>query len=256
MKKIIYLLLLAVIFASCAKTSDTPDPTQNKEVVIQPLGVGYTWEYSDSTFSETGQLIKVEKSQLGITGKITKQFEGKATDMYFWNWFDETTQQYKNPKWLCNNEEGGFYYFGGIADTIPYIFEKTLAVKYPAKVGDTWEKINYGIVQSNNVTAFRKQSTSKIVCKSVDTLFQTGKEKIKCYKYQLFNPYYNTSEVYVLYAPNIGFVGYVKKTNGVVVYKKSLVSYDLTKSSKTVGFKMALTGDEHSGKVDFYGVTE
>ncbi len=253
MKKIIYLLLLAVVFVSCSKT---PTPTPEKKTVIQPLGTGFTWEYSDSTFSKTGQLIKVGKSQLGITGKITKQFEGKSTDMYFWNWFDETTQQYKNPKWLCNNEEGGFYYFGGMADSVLYIFEKTLSVKYPAKVGDTWEKINYGIVQSNSVTAFHKQSTSKIVCKSVDTLFQTGKGKIECYKYQLFNPSYNTSEVYVLYAPNIGFVGYVKKTNGVVVYKKSLVSYDLTKSSKTVGFKTTLTGDEDSGKVDFYGVTE
>jgi len=254
MKKIIGLLLLSVIFSSCTKTSNPLDPNPDKDAVIQPLGVGYTWEYTDSTFSSTGQLIKVGKSQLGITGKITKQFDGKAIDLYLWNWYDETMQQYKNPKWLCNNEDGGFYYFGGMIDSIPYVIEKTLSIKYPVKVGDTWEKINYSYMWSNDASVFYKQSTTKVVCKSTDTLFQTGKGKIKCFKYQLYNQDYKDAQVYVFNALNIGFVGYVKVTNGVVVYKKSLVSYDLTESSKTVDLRMTLPDAENNNKEDFTGL--
>ncbi len=102
-------------------------PNPDKNTVIQPLSVGYTWEFSDSTFSSTGQLIKVGKSQLGITGKISELVAGKATDLYLWNWYDEVAQRYKKYQWVCNNEEGGFYYFGGMYNRTFTLMEKTLS---------------------------------------------------------------------------------------------------------------------------------
>lgn len=251
MRKLAYLIVSIFIVLSCKKADDESEIAQD---TIQPLGVGYYWEYIDSTFSETGLLVNVDTSRLGITGKSVINYKEEELELFYWNWYDNDLQEYRNFKFICNNGEEGFYFYGGMTDEKTYILGKTLNIKYPVKINDSWNRVEYVYTERSDSSYFFISDTITIVCDAVNELFMTATGGLNCYRY------HNTQEmgedvedIYFYQALDIGYVGYVRKWNGVIRYKKTLLSYNLTNSPVKKTIKSASGKSENQPYETIYG---
>ena len=97
MKKNAYLLFLVMVLLSC---EDNNTSLPDKLDVIQPLGIGFTWNYIDSVFNSEGRFVRVDSSRLGITGSELYQVDDKVIELFYWNWYDFEQQEYVNYAWL------------------------------------------------------------------------------------------------------------------------------------------------------------
>jgi hypothetical protein len=227
MRKNHYLFLLFIIIVSCKK-----EASDIKLTYIQPLGVGYYWEFIDSTFSETGSLLYVDTSRVGITGKSEVNYEGEMLELYHWNWYDWTKEKYISQKWLCNNDKSGFCFYGGITSNGSYIFEKSISILYPVKVNDSWDEKQYSYKIINDSSFFYISDTITKGCESVSEDFVTVFGKLNCYKIKYNRQIGNkTEEVSIYQSRDIGYVGLIAETKGIITFKKTLKSYSLVESS-------------------------
>jgi hypothetical protein len=223
MKRNILFFLIAVLLFSCKKDSEP----ETKQVLIQPLGVGYYWEFVDSTFSNIGDLTNVDTSRLSITGITNVTYKGESIDLYDWSW-----NTAPNFMWLCNYDATGFYMYGGKTDNGTYIYEKSLNIKYPVKINEIWDHINYSHGQIGDSSFFYIYNTVYYTCLAVNEPFKTKLGSFDCYNYN-YNYLTNghPDQTYLYYAPNIGYVGMIEQENGITIYKKTLISYNITDSN-------------------------
>lgn len=224
------IISLFVSLLSCKKENEhagTP-------ALIQPLGIGYFWEYVDSTFTDKGVFTRVDTSKLGITGRIEVEYEGENLQLYLWNWFDHTNNEYQGNKWLCNNDKEGFCFYGGESGDHNFIFKRSLNKKYPVKADESWDVINYVFGKKNDSLYCYINDTLSYTCKSINETFLTKKGPVKCFKYQqILDSNGTIEEVNIYNSLNIGYVGLIRVRNGITIYKKSLLSYSLKDSPES-----------------------
>ena len=246
-----FLLFIGIaVFFSCEKNDDAIVIDND---VIHPLGVGYTWEYIDSAFTEEGTLDYVDTSKLGITGKTTIQYEGEDVEVFYWSWYNDNDQEYRSNKWLMSNGSNGLYCYGGATSKDIYVIEKTMNLKYPANANDSWERIKYTYRTENDSTYFYRGDTVTSTCVATNEIFSTPLHQYTCYKYHYVIERSNyTDDVYLYQVPKIGYVGYIRKRDGVVMFKKVLSSYNLTYSSMSSSSKSS--GEKR--EKDFYNMFE
>jgi hypothetical protein len=237
MKTFTCALLVAVtaVLFSCDKKNDGwPIPTGKS--VIMPLNVGNMWEFVDSAFSG-GVYNWSDTSRLTITGEKDISYDGKTYHVYYWTW---GMPPYTDCSYFVSNESDGLNMFGGTNGTEDFILTRSLSYKYPVKAGDFWDC--YDIMYSSYGTFYLADTIQK-QCTSKDTIYHTSVGNYSCIEYRQ-NGYYSkslfllsgripgsanepdyTSEVFVYYKPALGYVGLVNKANGVVTYKKTLITY-------------------------------
>ncbi len=221
-------VLFALLLAACQKNTNPLDSTSNAAATIMPLVVGNQWTYIDSSFSSTGTLLLRDSSKLAITGTTTIQYGGASTQVYHWNWLNVRTGVADDWRWLTRVESDGRYMFGGMSSKGTFVLVKTLSEKFPVSVGESWQR--YNIVARTDST-FRVQDTLLVRCTALDEPFNTLVGTLKCvvYYYQQ-RPVTSTAyprDTWLYYAPNIGYVGLIGRENGVLVFKKTLISYQL-----------------------------
>jgi len=223
MKQNLLLLLIVISLLSCKKETES----ETKQSLIQPLGVGYYWEFVDSTFSDIGTLINVDTSRLSITGNAQIAYNHTTLDLYFWSWSF-------NPKyiWLCNYDTKGFYFYGGKTDNGTYIYGKSLSVKYPVNINESWNNIKYSYSQIGDSSFFFISDTVSYKCEAIHEEFLTGVGPFNCYKISYSHNQNDLQyKTYLYYSLDIGYVGMIDKQNGITRFKKTLISYSLKSSN-------------------------
>lgn len=221
----ILILFFFLIVWGCTKDDNPINDNGLSVSSIMPLKVGNSWTFLDSLFNENGTFNRVDTSQLKITGKTIISYQDKDIEVYYWDWIDLKNGQPSEIILLCGNDSNGFNIYGGkYLDSI-IVLGKFLFLKYPAEVGEEWDYISI-YYQSDRL--FTIGDTSKITCISVNEKLKTAKGTISCYTYTNRRTYLTRIEdIYLYYAENIGYVGYITKINGTVVYKKILLSNNL-----------------------------
>jgi hypothetical protein len=217
MRNFFYLTLAVFFTCSCEKDN----VSNNNKKIIQPLEVGYYWTFVDSTFSYDGILSQVDTSTVSVIGKETLNYKGKEIELFYWKWdfFDRI--------WLSNNEDGGFYLYGLRINDNSYVVEKSLNMKYPITVGDTWDQYMFEFDQEGLYCYI--SDTVGNECLYTNKSFSTVVGELDCIVTKYTNLASDESwETYLYHCPDIGYVGLESKLNGVVVFSKRLIDYNLT----------------------------
>lgn len=216
-----FFLTFTVLFIiSCKKDNDSTNIIKN----IQPLEVGDYWTFVDSTFSDVGVLSNVDTSTVSVVGKEIVFFRGKEIELFYWKWDNY------NAIWLYTSEDGSKYCYGLRLNEISYVTEKSLVLKYPITTGDTWTEYRFGFDQEN-LNCFVSDSIEN-ECLYTNKPYHTTVGKLDCivtkYSDQIGT---NLSEVTVYHCPELGYVGLESRLNGVMVFSKRLIDYNLVTSN-------------------------
>lgn len=251
----IFLLIFFIFIFGCNKDDNSVNQVQNNSGVIMPLKVGNQWTYIDSSFAENGSLISTDSSRLGITGKTNIFYNGQSIEVFYWNWLNINNNQPEDFKWLARNETEGLYMYGGRYLDSNFVFQKTLDTKYPVNVGDTWERITYSfrriITGDSSFYSFYISDTVLVTCISINQKFITAIGEFECYVYNYQRVISNENDyIYLYYAKDVGYVGYQRKTNGILRRNKTLKSIGLLKSVPKIVSKIVNSNKEHQSAYD------
>lgn len=232
------LVLTVVVFCSCSKKNGQ-GPAYMGNSVIMPLKVGNYWEFIDSAFSDK-KVVSVDTTRITITNSKNITYQGKSYHVFFWTW---NVVGIQNMSMFVSNESDGLYFFGGTNGKEDFILTKSLNYKYPVKAGETWDCFNIGYFPFDSTFAIL--DTSQIECVSINTLFRTNAGEFTCFAYHqqpsssrtvsiLFSgspgsgsPGNFAIDFTAYLKPDLGYIGSVTKTNGVVTRKTTLLSYHL-----------------------------
>lgn len=225
-RKHIFLFSLIVCFVislySCKKVTKSSDI---QEDVICPLSYGNYWTYQDSVWnSDTGEFIYVSENKIGITGTTTVTIDGSEYLGYHWNYYDTDTSIPFDYKFICINSEDGLWYLGGQSSNTLFI-SKSLWIKYPVDVGDSWpfEIIYYDGTNDN----FFIMETVIVQCIAKNEKFITDLGEFECIVYHYYSNRHGGRDTYLYYLPNIGMVGSLHKKGDIIYRKRKLTSYNL-----------------------------
>jgi len=189
--------------------------------VICPLYVGISWTYVDSTYSTSGAFVSRDSSKLGITGKNTFNYQSQNIELFYWNWINLQTNKAQNYMWLVRNDNDGFSWYGGYFRNQPSALSKSLNIKFPANVGDTWNYPRWTFNLKDSV--FRIADTVHLTCIANNQIYKTPAGNLNCFVYTyMINNQTTVDSTYLFYSKNKGYVGMIGKTNGIMRFKKVL----------------------------------
>jgi len=234
MKKSILILLIVSSFCSCSKKSE-----QSNNSVIIPLKVGNYWEFIDSSFNNS-VFTYSDTSRLTISGSQTISFNGTNYQVFLWTW---NIPYFQNSSYFVSNESNGLYIYGGTNGHRDFVLSKSLSNKFPVNAGELWyhSELGYKGIDSSIYII----DTVQVQCISINSAFNSKKGIINCYSYQFirtiprslrpilaelsgFKDTGDFSTVNTTYFnPNIGYIGSIQTINGIITFKKTLLSYHL-----------------------------
>lgn len=246
MRKLIYVLIATVFIYSCKKDNNDNDLKK----VIQPLEVGYSWTFVDSSFINDGEFVNVDTSTLSIVGKEFATFEGQEIELFYWKW------DLSDAIWLMNDEGGSFYLYGARLNDVSYLVAKSLRQPYPVLVGDTWNDYHFTLLWDSDSVRISAIDTIEIECQSIDYPLQTSIGELECVVAFYATQYSDDlHETYMYHSPNIGYVGLEIKDNNVVTYKKTLLNYDFSnKEGLSSVVKSVSNGNDKNKILDPFGL--
>ncbi len=198
------LLLSATIYVGCGE-NDTSGPTKPEDAIV-PLSVGNYWAYVDTVF-DSGVVTQVDSYKVGVTGTTTITHSDRIYEVFLVKPFDMETDQPNDYASLRRNESDGLWSFGTMSSMHTRIV-RSLLVKYPVSVGDTWQ---HAYIE-----------TSRVECVAVNEEYETPAGTFKCHVYKFQTPHY---DIYSYYVPTIGAVAHIAKQNGEILFKQSLFRY-------------------------------
>jgi hypothetical protein len=232
-QKLLTLFLIAAV-SSCS-TSDS-----KTSGVIMPLKTGNHWTFVDSLFNTSGVFVGADTSTLSITGQKTVNYQSTPYDVFLWTWVDPHLAGFS---WLAWYGDDGLYMLGGTSPKGDYVLCKSHEVQYPVNVNEQWDA--YSISVSTFDSVFHIRDTVTMTCTSTNTPFPTPVQNFTCYTFQYtwivpskaVSPMASRSRyskpgsanvpsvTTLYYAPDIGYVGLTDHENGILTYKKTLLSY-------------------------------
>jgi len=194
------LILLALLLAACdgLGSGDEREP-------IRPLAVGNYWAYTLDYFVFPTDTFRVE-----ITRAVELPHEGRRVQTFAEQFFNvDGTLRVGWEKLLFNRAEG-LYQQGGLAEADTFL-TRTLAYKYPAKVGETWPFVRYGYDRFTQKFVITDTLTMTLV--ATDEEIETPAGTFTCYVYNYsFLPADDVAtpwDVYDYFAPGVGNVAQI-----------------------------------------------
>jgi hypothetical protein len=234
MKKYILALLIVSVFCSCSKKSE-----QSNNSVIIPMKVGNYWEFIDSSFNNNAFTYS-DKSRLTISGSQMISFEGTNYHVFLWTW---NIPYFQNSSYFVSNESDGLFFYGGTNGYKDFVLSKSLSNKFPVQAGEFWYYSEFGYKGIDS--SIYIIDTVQIECISTNSVFNSKIGIINCYSYQYtrtipktLNPilaglsgFMDTGDFSTVntsyFNPNIGYIGSIQTINGIITFKKTLLSYHL-----------------------------
>lgn len=223
----IFFLLGIIFFIGCDKDTNPINDDNNNFNSIMPLKVGNSWTFIDSAFTDIGNFVRADTTKLKIIDKTNISYQGKIIEAYYWNWIDMSNGQPFEISSLCANDNDGFHFYGGRYLDSNIVLGKFLFLKFPTAVGEIWTNLELSF---RSDSLFYIADTNIVTCISLNEKLEAGQDTIDCYVFTFQKSYSNEIDDHYLYfAKNIGYIGYIIKVNGIIRYKKSLISRQLLK---------------------------
>jgi hypothetical protein len=234
MKKYILTMTFLAILCSCTKKNE-----QTNNSVIMPLKVGNYWEYIDSTFSNIGFTYS-DTSRLTISGSKIISFEGMSYHVFLWTW---NSPYFQNSSFYVSNETNGLYFYGGTNGHRDFVLTKSLNCKFPVQAGELWYSTEFSY--NGTDSSIFIVDTVQMQCASSNSVFKSKIGNTNCYSYQytrtlpkILNQVFVGSSGFkdtggfstvntLYYSPNIGYIGSIQTLDGIISFKKTLLSYHL-----------------------------
>jgi len=224
MRKLQLLFLLVLLLFSGCRDENPVDPNEESIDVIMPLKVGNLWTYVDSTFDKNGALVFVDSIKLGVTGKTNINYEGENIELFYWSWIIGKTGTPYGYHRLARNEIDGLSFFGERILDENFVQGKSLEIKYPVAVGDTWEVEFF--LSSSEDSSFSTGNSVFVTCKSINEKFLTNLGEMECYVYLFQKSRNNEEDSFSLYFnKNLGYVGGFSGVNETGKSKRTLKSF-------------------------------
>lgn len=216
------LIISALLLLSCENDNGPSSSGQFKiadyDAGLVPLAVGNRWTYIDSSFSN-GQ-VSTFNTVLGISGTSNIQYQSQPYTVYHWNWLNPVTLEPGKIAWLMANGPEGVYDFGGRTAQGDTVMAKNLYVKFPARLGETWKRVE--ILNAGSYIILGDTLVVTVV--STNEVLDTPAGKIRCYVYSSQRGSLNVLEYYSV---NMGYVALIQMFNGTITFKKVLSSYQI-----------------------------
>ena len=142
MKNIILIAILLFVF-SCNGNDNITEIDSSEIIVdgneIMPLAVGNLWEYREYEYQDT-KLLAERKVKIEVLDKIFVDVEGKKIEVYKLREsriFEENN--INEIYFILRNENDTIYWYGhSLKNDDEYYINKTVYVKYPIEVGESW----------------------------------------------------------------------------------------------------------------------
>lgn len=218
---LLIIVVLSVLLLSCEKDNgplaSSPFRQMNFNENIIPLAVGNQWVYIDSTF---GGSIYVDSTCYCIIDKGVVEYQSRSYRVFYRAVLDYATLEFSDLSWLFANTSDGINCFGGVNSQGNSFLTKTLFLKYPVNVGDTWNELS--ICYRDNEFWICDTIARTVV--SVDELFMTPAGNFHCCVYSRL---FENDTVLDYYSVNIGHVGQIIKHEGNIYQKSVLKSYKI-----------------------------
>ena len=198
----------AILFPlSCTDLGTPPSP---EPTALIPLAVGNHWEYVDSMFFRTDS-VHVYTESCSVANLHTIFWNRDSVAVYDFritiSFPDGSAEggggDYKN------TADGLFLYALNSFDTTGQHDYKSLLLKYPLQVGDTWERFDF------DVTFLRR-------CMSTDTVIVTPFRRFHCY--QIRELWESGGYRDEFYSDNFGLVA-VYQHESAITLTSTLVSF-------------------------------
>ena len=248
---IIVLIVFAAVLGliSCTNSVDSDRSTTPVKKSICPLAVGNYWLFIDSSFTDT--IPTVDTSKVGISESISFKFNNLDYNVFCWNWYTLPGNTPRDYKWLYVNDSSGLWNIGCISasDTL---LKTSLKLKYPITVNGDNSWAYYKIEHNSTDNNFILSDSLAMTCKSTNAMYSTPAGTFSCYMYHYERNMYRATrhgginedkfideeknnyrgeqtpaDIYLYYAPDIGYVGYERKERGTVTFKKVLLKYNI-----------------------------
>jgi hypothetical protein len=162
-------LALIIIF-NLLSCSDEQNPIMpiNESNLIMPLSIGNYWEYVDSVFY-TSDSIEIYHYTWSVVGKEKILSQNDSIEVYIFR--IEYSHGPQNDYFFKNNPEGLTQYSNNEFDSAGNNSLRSLLIKYPLKLGDTW------ITNHGDYADINK-------CLSINTEFTALGRNFHCYEIQ------------------------------------------------------------------------
>lgn len=246
MKKIaITLLAVSLMCWSCKKENSPVTPPPNPMDIV-PLADHNEWRFVDSLYgsklknanrihteSAMGHAYhsqgktyesSIDSFKAYVSGRRTIRYGGSDVELFTINWYESLPQSVPDSLatlWLEHNESGGLYVFGFVQGTRDTIISKSLDLKYPVTVGDSWVRPGaYYYYETNRWEV----SADTMTCSSTSEQFATLQRTYSAVVYRGKSGDFEFSEYYV---PNLGLVGSISEFSGTIQSKSVLKSCTL-----------------------------
>lgn len=212
---------IAIIFLSVAMLSSCLT-SSNGGGAFFPLAVGNRWRMVDYT-RENGTLKISDTSEIHVSKSTTVLVAGEHLAAYKINWYYPLSVSISNPDsvfWIERMESDGLNLYGFSHGGVDTIFGKTMDIKHPALIGESWYRkvLNWtGLGWVANITEVEMAQT--------DTLISTPAGRFHCFAVR--TSYTAGSFNFEYYSPGIGPVAYKTISNDTLTAKSLLLSYSL-----------------------------
>lgn len=211
-----YLIIISIFFQSCENGT-----TPNNNIQLIPTQIGNYWVYVDSIFYRS-PTPEVDTAIGKITNTKMVNINNSSYKVY-------TQAAYNNKnveieKIFISNDNDGLYVFGSDSDTNNLIYRHIL-LQYPTKVNNNWTCVYYYF---NNTASKFFKDTSNAKCVSLNESYTTKAGTFLCVKYHY--QIGSLIESYEYYAPDIGMIAHIDLFDGVVIFKRELIRFNLEKN--------------------------
>jgi hypothetical protein len=179
---------------------------------------------------------------VSITGSKVISVAGVSHTVFLWT-LTRNGYQGASCSWFAENLADGLNFFGGTNGQQDFIFSNVLEWKYPVVAGDSWTCADINFTATDST--FYQGLALERSCISPNSLFNTPAGAFNCieYKYNLNFPQktgMTSSGIFepagtglypdfesVFFKPDLGYLGFIIKDNGVMTAKRYLVSWHL-----------------------------
>lgn len=192
-------------------TPGTPD--------IQPLAVGNSWSFMDTTFAAS---ISTEAVTMSVSAATTSTFAGVKRDLFVW---DEIANGRLRERNLVRNESDGLWLYGKIdGPTNDTLLFRTMWARHPVSRGEGFSEDRYSFDPIGGT--FIKTATWQWTCLSTSQQIAVGGGVTKPGIVFWTQPD-SVSEERIFYIPGIGYAGWESRRQNVVTFRETLVDYSL-----------------------------
>jgi hypothetical protein len=214
------LVAMAAAFWGCGDNAGAPVTPNPTGTGLQPLAVGSSWSFIDSSFGPSS--VTASNVTIKVGAKSNLVFQNSNREVYVWEVFDGANLRERN---LIRNETDGLWHYAWIdALNNDSLIVRKMWAKYPVSRGDEFKEDRYAYDPIQR--KYTKTATWTWSCLSTTQQIQVGPGVTKT-GIVYWTQADSITEHRIFYVPEIGYAGWETKVSQRVTFRETLVGYQL-----------------------------